>query len=59
MEWVLIGGLVAVVALLALAGFVMLQRRRAGTIKAVVAPHRGTNRSARQRTAGKDDEDAT
>ncbi|CAN5217470.1 hypothetical protein BH24CHL7_BH24CHL7_08920 [soil metagenome] len=60
MEWVLIGGLVVILALVALAGFVMFQRRRAGTIKAVVAPHRGTNRPGPEQAVGKDgEEDAT
>jgi hypothetical protein len=42
MELLIIGGLIAVVVLFALAVVFLLQQRRSGTVKAVVGPRHGS-----------------
>jgi hypothetical protein len=41
MEILIVGGVIAVILLVALAAFYLLQQRRAGTVKAVVGPRAG------------------
>ncbi len=46
MEILILGGILAVVLLIAIVGYFLLQQRRSGTIKAVIAPRQSATRTS-------------
>ena len=51
MEWLLVGGLLALAVLAGLAAYLFIQHRRSGTVKAVAAPRSGLSAAAAETEA--------